>query len=277
VKNTRVPSACLILLITLLYHPTSWAATITSFQIEANWSRNPDPAIQNYHVATRDVRLDSVTFDGETFSDFQLVSDANVIRNDVDNVSNADPDTGVVREPFTIINTGRGQYTDVDPWVDEGPLSGPDGATNADLVATYASRNLNSINYNRERKDYGIFTISFPRPTDAFFIFERGMDSDIHLEALRNGEVVGSWDFTWPLVNGRHPWPDAYYAGFDIVTYTGYPGWITDPNRAQRVGAIGIRLDGGAADTLRFTVNAIPDFGPDLKVFGGAPASESGR
>ena len=71
--------------------------------------------MQGYHVATRDVRLDSVTFGGETFSDFQLVSDANVIRNDVDDVSNADPSTGFVREPYTIINTGRGQYTDSGP------------------------------------------------------------------------------------------------------------------------------------------------------------------
>ncbi len=267
----------LIFSLTLLLHPDSRAATITDFQFQANWSRNPDPAVQKYHVATRDVRLDSVTFDGTTFSDFQLVSVANIIRNDVDSVSNADPSTGFVREPFTVTNTGRGQYTDVDPWVNEGPISGPNGATNADLVATYASLNLNSINYNRERKDYGIFTISFPEPTDTFFIFERGMDSDIHLEALNGGEVVATWDFTWPIVEGRHPWPDSYYAGFEIVTYTGFPGWSTDPNRAQKVGAIGIRLHGEAADTLKFTINAIPDFGPDLKVFGGAPVSEPGR
>ena len=276
-KKTWVLWVCLILSLTLLLHPDSWAATITGFEFKTNWSRNPDPAVQKYHVVTRDVRLDSVTFDGKTFSDFQLVAEANIIRNDVDSVSNADPKTGVVREPFTIINTGRGQYTDVDPWVNEGPISGPNGATNADLVATYANLNLNSINYNRERKDYGIFTISFPKPTDTFFIFERGMDSDIHLEALNHGKVVATWDFTWPMVNGRHPWPDSYYAGFDILTYTGFPGWGTDPKGAQKVGAIGIRLQGGAADTLKFTINAIPDFGPDLKVFGGAPVSEPGR
>ena len=262
---------------TFVVCPGAWAATVTEFQFTTNWSRNPDPAVQKYPIATRDVRLDSVTFDRTTFSDFQLVSDASIIRNDVDSVSNADPTTGFVREPFTIVNTGRGQYTDLDPWVSEGPISGPNGATNADLVATYASLNLNSINYNRERRDYGIFTISFPEPTDTFFIFERGMDSDIHVEAMNGGTVVATWDFTWPLVNGRHPWPDAHYAGFDIVTYTGFPGWSTDPNGAQKVGAIGIRLQGGAADTLRFTINSIPDFGPDLKVFGGAPVPEPDR
>lgn len=276
-NKTRSLLGCVVLSLTLLPHPDSWAATIASFQFKANWSRNPDPAMQKYHMATRDVRLDSVTFDGEAFSDFQLVSEANVIRNDVDSVSNANPETGFVREPYTIVNVGRGQYTDADPWVSEGPISGPNGATDADLVATYASLNLNSINYNRERKDYGIFTISFPEPTDTFFIFERGMDSEIHLEALNRGTVVATWDFTWPMVEGRHPWPDSYYAGFDIVTYTGFPGWSTDPNGAQRVGAIGIRLQGEVADTLKFTINAIPDFGPDLKVFGGAPVLESDR
>lgn len=275
-KKTLVLST---LIVSLFFtgHPEAWGATITEFQFKTQWSRNPDPALQKYDVSTRDVRLDSVTFDGKTFSAFQFVSEANVLRNDVDNVSNADPKTGVVREPFTIINTGRGQYTDVDPWVNEGPISGPKGATNADLVATYANLNLNSINYNRERKDFGIFTISFPKATDTFFIFERGMDSDIHLEALYQGKVVAKWDFTWPMVDGRHPWPDSYYAGFDILTYTGFPGWSTDPKGAQKVGAVGIRLTGGVADTLKFTINAIPDFGPDLKVFGGAPVPEPGK
>jgi hypothetical protein len=276
-KKTLVLSIFSILSLFLMVAPESWAAKITEFPFKANWSRNPDPALQKYHVATRDVRLDSVTFDGKTFSDFQLVSEANIIRNDYDNRSNADPKTGLVREPYTIINTGRGQHTDVDPWVNEGPLSGPKGATNADLVATYGNLNLNSINYNRERETYGIFTISFPKPTDTFFIFERGMDSDIHLEALYRGKVVASWDFTWPMVSGRHPWPDTYYAGFDILTYTGFPGWGTDPKEAQKVGVIGIRLAGGVADTLKFTINAIPDFGPDLKVFGGPPVPEPGK
>jgi hypothetical protein len=161
--------------------------------------------------------------------------------------------------------------------VNEGPLSGADGATNTDLVATFASRNLNSINCNRKRKDFEIFTISFPEPTDTFFIIERGRDSDIHLEALHDENVVAIWDFAWPLVDGRRPWPDTCYAGLDIVTYARFPGWSADPIRAQRVGAIGIRLAGGVADTLRFTVNAIPDFGPDFKVFGGAPVLDPGR
>ena len=97
---------------------------------------------------------------------------------------------------------------------------GAGGATEADLVAAYANRNLNSINYNRERGDYGIFTISFPQPTDTFFIFERGMDSDIHLDALDDaGSVVGHWDFLRS---------DGYrYSGVNIVTDTGFPGWPT--------------------------------------------------
>ena len=94
--------------------------------------------------------------------------------------------------------------------MNEGPISGAAGATDADLVATYANLNLNSINYNR--------------------------------------------------------------TGVAIVTNTGFPGWPT--TGSQAVGSVGLQIIGGSATTLKFTINAIPDFGPDLKVFGGAAIPE---
>ena len=213
---------------------------------------------------SRDYRLDSVSYGGNTFSGFQLVSSARILRNDFDDKTGADA-TGFVRQPYYIINTGRGANTALDPWVNEGLLSGAGGATEADLVAAYANHNLNSINYNRERGDYGIFTISFPQPTDTFFIFERGMDSDIHLDALDDaGSVVGHWDFLRS---------DGYrYSGVNIVTDTGFPGWPT--TGAQRVGSVGLKIADGTATTLKFTIHAIPDFGPDLKVFAGAAIAQ---
>ena len=217
-----------------------------------------------YPTYRRDYRLDSVAYDGKTFSDFQFVSAAHIIQNDFDDTTGTDA-TGFVRQPYYIVNTGRGANTQLDPWVNEGPISGAAGATDADLVATYANLNLNSINYNRERIGFGIFTISFPHPTDRFFLFERGKDSDIHLDALdADGNTIGHWDF---LRNQGYQ-----DTGVAIVTNTGFPGWPT--TGSQAVGSVGLQIIGGSATTLKFTINAIPDFGPDLKVFGGAAIPE---
>lgn len=242
------------------------AATISTFHFDTQWSQNPDPALQIYPAYSRDYRLDSVSFNGTTFSNFQFVSSAHIYRNDYDDTTGADA-TGFVRQPYYIINTGRGANTATDPWVTEGPISGANGASEADLIANYANLNLNDINYNRERGEYGIFSITFDHPTDHFFIFERGRDSDIHLDALDAlGNVVGHWDFLRA---------DGYQAtGISIATNTGFPGWPT--NNPQSVGSVGLKIDNGTATTLKFTIHAIPDFGPDLKVFGGAPVSEPG-
>ena len=150
--------------------------------------------------------------------------------------------------------------------MNEGPISGASGATDADLVSTYANLNLNSINYNRERDTFGIFTITFPHPTDRFFIFERGKDADLHLDALdAGGNTVGHWDFL-----RSEGYQDT---GVAIVTDTGFPGWPM--TGSQSVGSVGLQIIGGAATTLKFTINAKPDNGPDLKIFGGAADSRA--
>src|SRR5262249_5923298 len=129
----------------------SSATTATKFSFATNWSQNPSPDVAAYPTYSRDYRLDSVSYGGQTFSDFQFVSAAHVIENDFDDHTGPDA-TGFVRQPWYVVNTGRGEHTTDDPWVNEGPISGATGATDADLVSTYANLNLNSINYNRERQ-----------------------------------------------------------------------------------------------------------------------------
>lgn len=236
------------------------AATLSTFHFDTQWTQNPALA-GLYPAYSLDYRLESVSHDSKTVSNFQFVNSAAIVRNDYDDTTGADA-SGFVRQPYYVINTGRGANTAIDPWVNEGPTSGAGGATAADLVATYANLNLNSLNYNRERGDYGIFTISFAQPTDTFYIFERGRDSDIHLDALdASGNTVGHWDFLRTDGYGD--------TGVTVVTETGFPGWPT--TGAQSVGSVGIKVVDGVATTLKFTIHAVPDFGPDLKVFGGAP------
>lgn len=51
---------------------------------------------------SRDYRFDSVSYGGNTFSDFQFVSSARILRNDFDDKTGADA-TGFVRQPYYII------------------------------------------------------------------------------------------------------------------------------------------------------------------------------
>ena len=82
------------------------AATLSTFSFQTNWSQNPSPDVAAYPTYRRDYRLDSVAYDGKTFSDFQFVSAAHIIQNDFDDTTGTDA-TGFVRQPYYIVNTGR--------------------------------------------------------------------------------------------------------------------------------------------------------------------------
>ena len=250
------------------------AAEFSTFSFETNFSYNPnlDPETSFNTTLTveqlkpfSDIRLDSVTFGGKTMHGFLFVTGANIILNQFDNLTGTDA-SGFVRKPWWVINTGRGHNTPYDPYVNEGPTSGENGATNADLVAAYGNRNLNSINYNRERGPIpsdSVFEISFPYDTDTFFIWERGMDSDMRIQAIDgSGNPIADAYILRPSKDTNDP-KLIQYAGYGIYTDTGFNWALGNP---QRCGSVGLRLNGATAKTLRFTVNHNADFGPDLKV-----------
>jgi hypothetical protein len=203
-----------------------------------------------------DVRLENVTFGGKTFTGMLYVSGANIIQNNFDDKTGADA-TGFVRKPWWVINTGRGHNTTFDPYVTQGPTSGENGATNADMVAAYANRNMTSINYNRERGSLDIpavFEISFPYASDTFFVWERGTDSHIRVEFMDESGV--------PVANARVCMQQLDPTGFSIQTDTGF-NWSI--GNAQAVGSKGLKT-AVPVKTLRFSIFYDEDFGPDLKV-----------
>ena len=285
--KTRLAIAMVLCLSLALFISTNASAACTSsctnctkFYFTTNLSYNPelDPTTSFNPALTidqlkpfSDIRLDSVNFNGKTTHGFMFVTGANIISNPFDpNTGAIDPNTGKPREPWYVINTGRGHNTTFDPYITQGPTSGSNGATNSDLVAAYGNRNLTSINYNRERAagELAIFEISFPYPTDTFYIWERGMDSDIHLDILDDsGNVIAHTDICRgdvSLGTGEYQ-----FANYSIYTDTGFNWAIGSP---QRCGTIGLHVNGELSKTLRFTISHPEDFGPDLKVLA-APIS----
>lgn len=144
------------------------------------------------------------------------------------------------------------------------------------LAAAHGNLDLGSINYNCEvivgdglcdLKGSAIFTLSFPAPTERFLVYERGMDSDIHIEALdTSGFPIASADIPRYDLDPGNP-KLVKYAGFNIDTWTG----VFSPG-PQPVGSVGLKLDGGLlSDTLRITIYPKKDFGADLKILALAP------
>lgn len=220
---------------------------------------------------TRDIRLDSVTYDNRTRSDIMLVSKAHVIKEPYDDLG---ADARLCR---CVVGTGHGRNSDSDPLLPLTPIVPCyDADIDAALAAAHGNLDLGSINYNCEvpfgdgqcdSNGPAIFTLSFPQPTDRFLVYERGMDSDIHIEAL---DKSGS-----PIANADIPRSDLdlgdprllKYAGFNIDTWTG----VFSPG-PQRVGSIGLQLDKGMlSDTIRITVYPKQDFGADLKILALSP------
>lgn len=234
-----------------------------SFQTNVTASPNLTGNPNLLNDPTRDVRLDSVVFNGLTVSQFDLVNSATVIRNDTYfNAANG--------ETYGILHAGYGPNTTSDPLVGEGPAK--PNPTGADIAASLGNLNLNSLLVTRENADTAIIEVSFARPVNTFFFWERGGtpggavagDSDLLVEALAD-------DGTTVLASYKILRANYTKADYNIST-------IVPPvlnNGPFNIGSIGIRLDGIRAQTLRLTsernndpqrLNGVGDNGPDFKV-----------
>jgi hypothetical protein len=243
------------------------AAGFLPFSFQTNVTASPNltgnPNLLN--DPTRDVRLDSVVFNGLTVSQFDLVNAGRVIRNDT-----ADVTVGGITYTNGILHAGYGPNTTSDPLVGEGPAK--PNPTGADIAASLGNLNLNSLLVTRENADTAIIEVSFLRPVNTFFFWERGGtpggtvagDSDLLVEALAD-------DGTTVLASYKILRANYTKADYNIST-------IVPPvlnNGPFNIGSIGIRLDGIRARTLRLTsernndpqrLNGVGDNGPDFKV-----------
>lgn len=213
------------------------SAPAQAFSFQSNYTS----ALTGDNAAKGDIMLDSVTLgSGNIISNFTLVNSANILSNDIftgDNSGAASADIG------DLATTGVRKE---DP-------------TNEDLQAVLNNQNLNNI-IDTEDSGTFILDLNFEQAVDNIFIWERGMNSQLDIQALdASGNVIGN---QVNLSNSRN-WD---YAGFNIDTQ--------EIGNAQRVGSIGVSLadlgltDGNYVNSLRVYSNGSAYNGPDFKVLG---------
>lgn len=205
-------------------------ASSFGFSFETTFSQNDAPK--------GDILLESVKIGEEIIKDFSFVYGATILKNDVFSGGNTgaasadtgDEATGGVRE---------------------------EAATADDVVANLSTNNLNHI---IDTEDNGAFEIDlkFNKLVDNLLIWERGMNSDLAVQAVDTaGNLIGT-----KLTIDRSMWFDA---GYDIDT--------NEIDKAQNVGSLGINIfadlgvESGAVDTIRFFSQSGFN-GPDWKFVG---------
>ena len=201
------------------------------FDFDATYSVNNAP--------TGDILLESVKIGNEIIDDFSYVSTVEIVAND----------------PFAGGNTGAASADTGDNAT--GGVRAQD-ATAEDIATNLGTNNLNHI---IDTEDNGSFIIDlkFDKVIDNLLIWERGMNSDLAIQAVdANGDLIGT-----RLLIEEEMWFDAGYA-IDTSEIT---------NGAQDVGSLGINIfadlgvESASVDTIRF-ISQSEFNGPDWKFVG---------
>lgn len=191
-------------------------------------------------AAKGDIFLNAVTLDnGKVIDKFTLIDRAHILSNDLYTGGNSGAASADIGDLAT---TGVRQ----------------EAATSESLRAVLNNKNLNNI-IDTEESGTFILDLGFANPVDNIFIWERGMNSRLDIQALDgSGNTIGN---RVALANSR-TWD---YAGFDIDTQ--------EIGSAQRVGSIGVNLSDlgistGYVHALRVYSNGKAYNGPDFKLMG---------
>ncbi len=274
-KPFKITAALAGLALIAITIPSAQAATFVPFWFKTNVTASPDttgnPNLLN--DPTRDIRLDSVTYNGQNYNNFEVVNSAKLLQNDTYTTAGG--------ETFGILNSGRGPNTVIDPLVTQGPSKPLTSA--ADIVGSLGNLNLNSLIVTRESAPKASFEVSFANPINTIYFWERGGtagstiygDSDILVEALDDvSNVIASYQI---LRQNYTP------ASYNISTLVERPIPSDPPllnNGPFNIGSIGLSLQGASTRALRLTssdnnkgpIGGTPpysgDNGPDFKLIG---------
>lgn len=175
--------------------------------------------------------------------------------------------------------SGQGINSALDGWAKEGPAT--IAPTGDDLAASLGNFNLSSIVVTREAVGTASLEVSFAKPSDTFFFWERGnatsattANSDLLVEALNGkGEVIAAYHL---LRNEYTP------TGIEITTWNGsFYSPSTAGGAFPLLGSVGLELD-VPVKKLRLTSvqeaeGGQRDDGPDYKVIATAPGKHRHR
>jgi hypothetical protein len=189
-----------------------------AFNTSSTYANNP----------TEDIFLNSVSHGTSNISNFSLVTGAAVIENGHPTLGPSSTDLG---DDATSPNAiGANEL--------------PTGQEVADFLGNL---NLNNI-IDTEEYSRSVFELDFGKKVNTFYLFERGMNSSLTVEALdAAGAVIDNFHISQGL------WQSA---GYKLDT--------TEIGFAQNVGSYGLKLD-SAVKKVRI-ISDYADFGPDYKI-----------
>ena len=211
------------------------SAPAQAFSFKSNYTHS----LFGNDASKGNIFLDSVVLgNGEVIKDFTLINSANILSNDLytgDDSGAASADIG------DLATTGLRQ----------------EALTNEGAKAVLNNLNLNNI---IDTEDIGRFVLdlNFKKAVDNIFLYERGMNSKLDIQALdANGNVIGN-----KINLSSSNWSDA---GFEIDT--------KEIGSAQKVGSIGLGLSDfgltyGYINSVRISSEGSLYNGPDFKLFG---------
>ncbi len=212
------------------------SAPAQAFSFQTNYTA----ALSGKDASKGDIFLNSVTLGtGKVISDFTLVTSANILSNDIYTGGNSGAASADIGNKAT---TGLKQ----------------EKLTNDGAKTVLNNLNLNNI-IDTEDKGNFILDLNFAKAVDNIFLWERGMNSRLDIQALdAQGNLLGN---KVALSNSKN-WD---YAGFSIGTQ--------EIGSAQKVGSIGISLadlglSTGYVTALRVSSQGKAYNGPDFKVMG---------
>ncbi len=204
------------------------AAGFSSYSFDTTFTPdNPDPKA--------DITLISVKkSNGTVINDFSLVHSAVIQQNTA----------------LTGVQLGPGSKDCGDLVTNCTPVEIPDAN---DIVSALGNLNLNSIIDTEDKNGTSVFDLFFDQPVNSFFFWERGMNSDLLVEALdASGNVVG----------------DSFKITRDLWGAAGYSIDTTEILAAQQVGSYGLKFASDVAGVRLSSFNkGVGSFnGPDYKV-----------
>ncbi|NJM97005.1 MAG: PEP-CTERM sorting domain-containing protein [Phormidesmis sp. RL_2_1] len=209
-----------------------------------SFTTNYTAALSGDKAAKGDIFLNSVTLgNGSVISDFSLVTSARIVSNDIYTGGNSGAASADIGDLAT---TGTRQ----------------EKLTNDGARAVMNNLNLNNI-IDTEDKGNFVLDLNFAKAVDNIFLWERGMNSRLDIEALdASGNVIGSKI----KLSNSSAWD---YAGFKIDT--------KEIGSAQKVGSIGLGLadfgiTSGLINSVRVTSEGKAYNGPDFKLLGSVAA-----
>ncbi|MDJ0661799.1 MAG: PEP-CTERM sorting domain-containing protein [Crocosphaera sp.] len=197
-----------------------------------------------------DIRLDSVTKNGQTLTEFRYVTGATIIEN------------GTSLGPGS---SDHGDLTVSDPFLVEGPAEEMPDAD--DVVASLGNNNLNSIIDTEEGDSAAsIFDVYFSDPTQTFVFWERGKNSALKVTAI----LAGSAGDLNPTLGGSFTITQDLWTDTGIMTTLSIDTTEIGGNNApQELGTYGLMYDQAI---IGLRLEGAPSLGgPDYKVVGVVP------